>query len=101
MANRQERRRQERAFARQMKDRGTPSTPKPTGDHGVEVDRGEDGFIYFTLYGGYLTLTVKWSERDAEVIEGMLREAREGKMDAGVEVVHKSGIVVPPKDFKL
>lgn len=100
-ANRAARRRAEREHNKRIGKLGTPASAKPDSSHGVEVDRGEDGSVYLTLYGGYMTMSVKWSERDAVTVAEMIMKAAEGKADKGVEVVRESGIVVPPAGFQL
>ncbi len=101
MYNRAARRRAERAHDKEVHSRGAPPTVKPTGNHGVEIDRGDDGYIYFTLHGGYLTLTVKWSGHDAEMIADMIGKAAKGEDAKMPEVVRESGLVVPPTGFQL
>lgn len=99
--NRAERRRNNRAHDKEVSRRGVPPVVKPNSQHGVEVDLADDGFVYFTVYGGYLTLTVKWDKRDAGVVADMIRKCADGEVGKGVEVVRESGIVVPPSGFQL
>lgn len=100
-ANRAARRRAQRAHDKEVHSRGAPPPQQPDGGHGVDVDRDDNGYVHFTLYGGYMTITVKWSERDAGQVAEMIRRAAEGETEKAVEVVRESGLVVPPQGMTL